>query len=209
MIPVTILGVTLSTLHQSTLGTLYLNMPHRLNPLWYSPLLPLLFYVSSIMAGLALAIMVYQGAARFQARPANPQLIQGLGQGLVWITLLYLLLKVGEIILAGELPALLALDRLSLLWLLELGVGGILPILLWLFLSARHSVTANWVIPILVLMGVLLNRFNATMFAQVLPPGTTYSPHILEWLSTLGILAGVALAWYLGVRFLAMIEAKG
>jgi Ni/Fe-hydrogenase subunit HybB-like protein len=184
-------------------------MPHRLNLLWYSPLLPLLFYVSSIMAGLALAIMVYQGAARFQARPVNPQLIQGLGQGLGWITLLYLLLKVGEIILAGELPALLALDRLSWRWLLELGVGGILPILLWLFLSARHSVTANWVIPTLVLMGVLLNRFNATMFAQVLPPGTTYSPHILEWLSTLGILAGVALAWYLGVRFLATIEDKG
>ena len=55
MLPVTIVGVTLSTLHQSTLGTLYLNMPYRLDALWYTPVLPVLFFVSAVMAGLSLA----------------------------------------------------------------------------------------------------------------------------------------------------------
>ena len=60
MVPVTIIGVTLSTLHQSTLGTLFLNMPHRLDALWYTPILPLLFFISSIMAGLSLATIAYK-----------------------------------------------------------------------------------------------------------------------------------------------------
>ncbi|MBK8799875.1 MAG: polysulfide reductase NrfD [Anaerolineales bacterium] len=65
MLPVTIIGVTLSTLHQSTLGTLYLNMPHRLHPLWWTPFLPILFYLSSIMAGLSLATLAPRCHAHF------------------------------------------------------------------------------------------------------------------------------------------------
>jgi len=59
---IAVVGVTLSSLHQSTLGTLYLNMPHRLHALWYTPLLPVLFFVSSIMAGLCLASLTYLGS---------------------------------------------------------------------------------------------------------------------------------------------------
>jgi Ni/Fe-hydrogenase subunit HybB-like protein len=59
----------------------------------------------------------------------------------------------------------------------------------------------------LILFGVLLNRFNATMFAQTPPPGTPpYSPHPVEWLTTIGILAGAALAWYVAVRWLVVFE---
>ena len=61
----------------------------------------------------------------------------------------------------------------------------------------------------MVLSGVLMIRFNATMFAQLLPEGTTYVPHVLEWLSTIGILAAAAIAWYLGIRFLAIFDGHG
>jgi Ni/Fe-hydrogenase subunit HybB-like protein len=56
------------------------------------------------------------------------------------------------------------------------------------------------------LFGVLLNRFNATMFAQSIPDGVSYTPHLLEWLSTIGILAGVVLVWWLGIRFLVIFD---
>jgi Ni/Fe-hydrogenase subunit HybB-like protein len=125
---------------------------------------------------------------------------------MIWLAMGYLLFKLAEISLTGELPALLALDSMSWLMLLELAVGAIIPITLWFAPASRAHPAAQWGLPVLVLAGVLLNRFNATMFAQLLRPEVTYSPHVLEWLSTVGILAGVALVWYLGVRLLAMSD---
>ena len=81
IVPVSIIGVTLSTLHQSTLGTLYLNMPHRLHALWYTPLLPVLFYVSSIMAGLSLGILAYLAACRLRGERDGCRHRRRFGQG--------------------------------------------------------------------------------------------------------------------------------
>jgi Ni/Fe-hydrogenase subunit HybB-like protein len=208
MVPVAILGVTLSSLHQSTLGTLYLNMPHRLHALWYTPILPLLFFVSAVLAGLSLAILAYMLATAITDRPTKMEIVEGLGRGVLWVAGLYLVLKLGEIVLAGELPALLALDSASLLMWLELGAGIIAPMVMLGVPSLRHKRWAQVGAPLLVLFGVLLNRFNATMFAQILPEGVTYEPHLLEWLSTIGVLAAAALAWYIGVRMLAFFERK-
>jgi len=184
MAPVTIIGVTLSTLHQSTLGTLYLNMPHRLDALWYTPILPLLFFVSSIMAGLSLAIIAYKISTRILGKEMQSEIVNGLAKGLAWIALAYVILKLGDILLGGEIPALVAVDRMSFLLWLELGLGAVVPMILLFIL--------------LILFGVFMSRFNATMFAQLPPPGTVYSPHVLEWLSTIGILAGAALVWSFG-----------
>jgi len=208
MLPVTILGVTLSSLHQSTLGTLYLNMPHRLNQLWYTPILPLLFFTSSVMAGLSLAILAYKASNHLRGRPVKPGVARGLGKGIAGVGVFYLLLKLGDIILAGEFSHLLAFDRASALMGLELGAGVILPILLFLSPVTRYRCIAQVGGPVLVLFGVLLNRFNATMFMQVLPAGITYSPHILEWVSTIGILSAGVLIWWIGIRFLVIFDSK-
>jgi Ni/Fe-hydrogenase subunit HybB-like protein len=55
----------------------------------------------------------------------------------------------------------------------------------------------------------MMNRFNATMFGQILPSGVTYSPSLIEWLSTIGIIGAGVMAWLLGVRFLAIFDGKG
>jgi len=198
MAPVTIIGVTLSTLHQSTLGTLYLNMPHRLDALWYTPILPLLFFVSSIMAGLSLAIIAYKISTRILGKEMQSEIVNGLAKGLAWIALAYVILKLGDILLGGEIPALLAVDRMSFLLWLELGLGAVVPMILLLIPAVRAHWLGQWVGPVLILFGVFMSRFNATMFAQLPPPGTVYSPHVLEWLSTIGILAGAALVWSFG-----------
>jgi len=202
MTPVTILGVTLSTLHQSTLGTLYLNMPHRLDPLWYTPYLPLLFLVSAVMMGFSLGMLTYQGTCRILAWPAEPQVIATLGKGMSLVAFLYLLLKLADLAWAGELGRLATINRSSLLLGGELLLGVVVPLLLWWLPGWRRHALVPWVVPLLVLFGVSLNRFNATMFAQPMPTAVVYSPHILEWLSTIGILAGAALGWYVGIRYL-------
>lgn len=207
VIPLVVAAVTLSSLHQSTLGTLYLNMPYRLDALWYSPILSLLFFTSSVMAGLSVAILTYLLASRIRHRDADNDITSGLARGAAWVTLVYTLLKLGDMALAGELPALFAFDRVSLLMWLELGVGCILPMIL--FFTPRLRVQRRWQVSgaLLILFGVLLNRFNATLFAQIARPGASYSPNIVEWLSTLGVLAAVALAWYLGVRYLSIFDS--
>lgn len=202
MTPVTIAGVTLSTLHQSTLGTLYLNMPHRLDPLWYTPYLPLLFLVSAVLMGFSLGLLIYQGTCGILARRVDPPVIATLGKGMSLVAALYLLLKVADLAWVGELGGLFTLNRNSLLLSSELLLGVVLPLLLWWLPGWRLHTAVQWVAPLLVLLGVSLNRFNATMFAQSMPTTVVYSPHILEWLSTIGILAGAGLGWYIGVRYL-------
>jgi Ni/Fe-hydrogenase subunit HybB-like protein len=123
-------------------------------PLWYSPILPLLFFVSSIMAGLSLAALTYMGATHILRLPAKREIVTGLPRIAAWVAVLYL------------------------------------------------------VAALLLLFGVMMNRFNATMFGQILPPGTTYTPHLLEWLSTIGIIGAAVMAWLLGVRFLAIFDDK-
>jgi Ni/Fe-hydrogenase subunit HybB-like protein len=209
MLPATIIGVTLSSLHQSTLGTLYLNMPHRLHALWYTPLLPLLFFLSSIMAGLALTLFVYRLAANIRGEAVQPEVLTGLARIAGWVSALFAAIKLGEIIVAGELPLLLAFDQMSLLMWVELGLGAIVPAVLLLIPKVRAQKAGQFVSAGLILMGVFISRFSATMFAQTPPAGAEpYTPHFMEWLTTFGILAGAALVWYLAVRLLNIFEHR-
>lgn len=205
MLPVAILGVTLSTLHQSTLGTLYLNMPYRLHALWYTPLLPLMFLISAVMAGLSMAAVAYWLAARMARRPMDTRVVTGLARWAAIVALIYLTLKVGEVIVAGEIGLALAATSFAALWWIELLLCVALPALLILWPGKGLRRTGAGLA--LILLGVLLNRFDATMFAQLLPEGASYSPHLIEWLTTAGILAAAALAWMLGVRLLNIFDA--
>lgn len=208
IIPFVVAAVTLSALHQSTLGTLYLNMPHRLHALWFTPILSLLFFVSSVLAGVSVAIIAYLVAGNIRKETAKPEVLSGLVSIVAWTALVYLILKLADFVVAGELGALFAFDRLSLLMGLELGVGVILPMVLLFLPSLRNEQNVIWAATLLILLGVLANRFSATLFAQSTAEWATYSPHLMEWLSTLGVLAGAALAWYLGVRYLIYNEEK-
>ncbi|HXF62355.1 MAG TPA: NrfD/PsrC family molybdoenzyme membrane anchor subunit [Caldilineaceae bacterium] len=203
MPPVCIAGVTLSTLHQSTLGTLYVNMPHRLHPLWYTPFLPLLFFTSSVAAGLSVALLAYRLAARTRSQPEERRVVEDLASGVTGALLIFLALRGGLLWRENELPLLWPLDRASIAWWIELVAGVALPLILLVTPRLRRTNLTLWLAPLLVTAGVGLNRFNATLTAQTPPLGSSaYSPHPLEWLTTIGILAGAALVWLLAMRFL-------
>jgi Ni/Fe-hydrogenase subunit HybB-like protein len=205
IIPVAIVAVTLSSLHQSTLGTLYLNMPYRLTALWYTPLLPVLFFVSSVVAGLGMAALSYRVAAAATGQPVEPRVYTGLARGAGWVALVYLVLKLGEILIVGEGAALIAFDAMSRRMWLELALL-IIPVALLLTPRLRDWPAArSWGV-LMLLVHVLLNRFNATLFAQTSPAGSLYTPHPAEWLSTIGVLTAAMLAWLLGVRILSVFE---
>ena len=76
MVVFVILGVMLSTLHQSSLGTLYLIMPNKLHPFWYSPLLPVFFFLSAIAVGLAMTIFESSMSSKYFGRELELPILQ-------------------------------------------------------------------------------------------------------------------------------------
>jgi Ni/Fe-hydrogenase subunit HybB-like protein len=124
------------------------------------------------------------------------------------VAVLYLALKLGDLLLSGELALIWNAGAYSFWWWVEMGVGLILPIVLLMTPALRRRPWTPMVAPLLLLFGVMMNRFNATMFGQILPPGASYTPHLLEWLSTIGIIGAAVMAWLLGVRLLAIFEDK-
>ncbi len=90
-----------------------------------------------------------------------------------------------------------------------MAIGVVAPVTLWLILPLRRSSAVQWITPSLGLAGVLMNRFDATLYAQVVRTvGAVYTPHVLEWISTVGILAAALLAWIIGIRFFSGDEAE-
>ncbi len=119
---IAVVGVTLSSLHQSTLGTLYLNMPHRLHALWYTPILPLLFFVSSIMAGLSLATLTYMDRPTSSVCRPSRRSSPGLTRLAAWVAVVYLALKLGDLLVSGEIALLWSAGALQRL--VVAGGGG-------------------------------------------------------------------------------------
>jgi len=166
----TIFGVILSTLHQSALGALFLLAPAKLHPLWYSPYLPLLFFVSSIFGGLSMIIVESTLIRRFlpgRMDPANQlvldRLTLGLGKGAALTLITYFALKM--VALAhGNHWDLLATNY-GMWFLVEIIVFVLLPC--FLFVVGVRSARAGVVrlAAVVAILGVLANRFTVSMFA--------------------------------------------
>jgi Ni/Fe-hydrogenase subunit HybB-like protein len=202
-----VLALTLSSLHQSTLGTLYLNMPYRLNALWYTPILPVEFFTSSVFTGLSIALIAYKLAARFGRWQVERKITSGLTGIAAAFGVIYLGLKLGDVLVGGKAAAFLAFDKPSLLLWAELVLGVMVPLAMFLTPSLRRSERGQWIGALLFAGGTLFNRFNCTLFGQSSPLGGTYVPHAVEWLTTIGVISGAALVWYFCVRFLSVYEA--
>ncbi len=106
LIPLVILGVILSTLHQSSLGTVYLIMPEKLHPLWYSPLLPVFFFMSAIAVGLAMTIFESSLSAKYFGRQLELPILQELGRVLVVVLCVYGILRFEDLLHRGVLKML-------------------------------------------------------------------------------------------------------
>ena len=100
-IPVVIAGVILSTMHQSSLGSLYLIVPGKLYPLWYSPLLPVFFLISAVAAGMCVIIVESFFSAKILRRGLESSLMADLGKAASIILFVYLLIKFSDLAVRG------------------------------------------------------------------------------------------------------------
>lgn len=205
-LPIVIVGVTLSTMHQSSLGTMFVIMSPRLHPLWYSMLLPVFFLVSSFAAGIAMVIGGATISYWLFGRSLKTKTIAKLGWFLPWILAFYLVLKFGELIIANELDLPFEGGLYGFLFWTELIVGAVIPIILFSLRQVRHSRAASLFGAALIMFGAVLNRFDVTWFAMKPVNGETYSPHWMEVTILVGVVAGIVLIYSLVARYFPVYE---
>lgn len=207
-IPLVITGVVLSTLHQSSLGTMLLMMPETLNALWYTPILPILFLNSAIAVGLAMVIFETTLSTRAFGHKLSLDILSGLGRVIPYVLGIYLLLKLVDLGVAGELGLVFTAYPENLLWWAEMIIGVILPIILFSMPTIRQSRKRVFWSAVLVILGLIFNRFNASMLAVAMRPGYTYYPHWMEIAISLGLVVVALIVFQIAVRLLPVVHLE-
>jgi formate dehydrogenase iron-sulfur subunit len=208
-----IAAVTLSTMHQSSLGSLFLLMPDEVAAQWWSPLMPISFFLSSIAAGTSLVILIEMWIAKGWRRQLQlPQLAE-IGRISFWSLLIYLTFRIGDMVVRGQIRQAFS-GRLGILFAVEIALGGILPLLLLPRSSQRARPLPLFLGAFLATAGVVFNRVNVVLLAMDLKgpmPQTSpasYFPSIFEWGISLGLIAATVFLFGLAARHLPVLPKR-
>ena len=201
----TIFGVVLSTMHQSSLGSLFLIAPSKLHPLWYSPYIPIYFFVTSIIAGLSMVIFESTLSHRFFAfkmdethlKEAN-DITLGFGKAASYVLAGYFAIKVLGISSANNWHYLKT--GYGTWYLVELlGFVALPSVLYAIGVRIKSTGLIKWT-SVLAVLGVVLNRFNVCLIAfnWQLSPNERYFPSWME----IGISVFIVMIGLLLYRFI-------
>jgi Ni/Fe-hydrogenase subunit HybB-like protein len=207
-IPLVIVGVLLSTLHQSSLGSLFLIVPSKLHPYWYSPLLPLFFFISAVATGMAIVIFESNLSARAFGREIEMPLLSALAKAMAVVLGVYGILRLQDLWRRGALVHLREPSTETLLFALEIVLGLLLPLLLLLSRRVREDRQGLFAIAVLVITGFLLNRLNVSITGLEYSAHAHYFPKWTEVAVTLSMVGTMFLCFALAVRYLNVFEAE-
>jgi len=205
-IPLVIAGVCLSTLHQSSLGSMLLMAPTYLHPLWYTPILPIMFLNSAIAVGPAMVMFESTLTGKALGHKQNHEIMEGLGKAIPWILGIYLALKLVDLLVAGEIGLIFTAYPYNINWWIEIMVGIVAPMILFNLKSIRKTDTRLFWVATLVVLGLVINRFNVSMFALAMRPGYTYVPTWMEFAISAGLVADSMLVIWLAYKLLPMMQ---
>lgn len=200
-IPLIIAGILLSTLHQSSLGSLYLIVPEKLYPLWYSAYIPVFFYVSAIAAGCAMIIFESFLSSRAFNRGLELHLLSDIARVCVVMLGVYATMKVVDLA-DRKMFSLLFEPRIeTYLYWLEVVVGIIVPFALLVQKNVRRSTTGLFVGAVMVVLGFIMNRMNIAITGMERWSGTTYLPSVMEFSITMMIVTIGFMAFYFIAKY--------
>lgn len=180
-----IIGVLLSTLHQSSLGSLFLIVPTKMHPLWYSSLLPIYFFLSAVAVGFAMVIMESYLSARAFNKGLELNLLSTCALVSVITLMIYLGVKIIDFAISGKLVYLTQFNQASLLFYLEIIIGVIFPFVLMIQKKLRQSRSWLYIASISIIAGFLLNRLNVSITSITLGTGINYFPSFYEIMITI------------------------
>ncbi len=201
-IPLVILGVLLSTLHQSSLGTLYVIVPDKLYGLWYTPLLPVFFFLSAVAAGLAMTIFESFMSFRAFGKRLEHELLEGLARVLVVVLGVLLVFKFQDLAAQGNFHLMFEVTQESVMFWGEIGLGIVFPMVLFMIPRIRASEGGLFFGAMLTIMGFILNRLNVAITGVTRASGVDYIPSWMEFTVTTAIVAIGFVLFGLAVKYL-------
>ncbi len=188
-----IFGITLSTLHQSGLGALFLMAKDKIHPLWYSEFIPIMFFVSSIFAGLSMVI--FEGSISHKVffkqiseknQKAQHGIILGLAKICTGAMFAYFFLQL--LVFIHQQNWTLLNTPMGYWWLLEMLGFVLLPMILFFFSYRTHNITLVKVAAIVTMLGVILNRLNVSVIGFKWDMAIRYVPSWMEVVVTLAVI---------------------
>jgi len=200
-------GIVLSMLHQSSLGSLFLLMPHKLHPLWWTPALPLLFYLQAVYTGLGMTAIAVSLIWRALKLPINRVLFRRIGQAMSINLMLFAAIKVGDWMGSGDVPLLLRPDIFGLIAWLQFLIGIVLPLGILLSKLVSHTAGPFWA-GVFALIGTFIDRLMISWVGLAEPGPVTYFPSWIEIMITIGFLTGGVLLYGLVVRYFDLFPAS-
>jgi len=203
-----ILGVVLSCMHQSSLGALMLIAPTKLHTLWYTPILPLLFLSSAIAVGYPMVVFEATLATTSLKLDSEMKILTPLTRFTVFLLGIYLALKVGDMVIRGTYVYLLDGTAQTNSFLIEIVFGVLVPWLMLLFPKVRNSRRWLFTACTMIVGGVLLNRLNVFVVGYRPPVSeANYFPSMGEVIITMGMIAGLMLAYRFLITYLPVLNA--
>lgn len=187
-IVIVICGVILSTLHQSSLGTVYLIMPNKLHPFWYSPILPAFFFLSAIAVGLAMTIFESSMSSKYFGRALELNILRELGRVLVVVLGVYSILRFEDLYHRGVLRLVFRNGYEQRLFWVEAFLI-LCPLVLLLIRKVRNSAQGLYLAAVMVVLGFIANRLNVSITGIESAAGTHYIPKWTEMAVTGAIIA--------------------
>ena len=191
-------GVLLPTMHQSSLGSLMLVAGHKLDPIWLTPFLPLLFLISCIAMGYAIVVFESCLSASVFGRKGEEPMLRQLSRAMVPLVAIYLALRFGDLAVRGQLGRIFTTKLAPFFWL-EI---GLFVAALVLILKAPPKVDLGRLMRMglfLMLAGALY-RFDTFLVAFNPGNGWSYFPAVPELLITLGFVAAEFLIYLAAVK---------
>ena len=206
-VPLVLAGVLLSTLHQSSLGSLFLIVPEKLHPLWYSSLLPLHFWLSAVAVGFATVILESYTSSKLLKRGLELDLLVDLGRFLWFALIVYMAVRFQDMLANGRLSAIGSGRLETTAFLIEMALF-LVAIILLSIRPVHNSKIGLFLAALSALLAVILNRLNVSIIGLLSSSGSNYFPAWSEIAITVFLAVIGFVVFFLAARFLPIFPPE-
>jgi Ni/Fe-hydrogenase subunit HybB-like protein len=205
-----ILGVVLSTLHQSSLGSLWVLLPEKLSPLWYSLYLPVFFWLSAVAVGLTMTIVEATLSAKALNRKLELHLLTDLAKAAAVVLVIYLAARGVDLVARDAWRLSLEPTLQAATFWAEIGLGVIVPVILFAIkpLREKPAVLLSGALMVVV-FGIVLNRLNVSVIGLLPYTGNVYSPSWMEVAVPITLVSFGVIAFGLAAKYLPIFPEEG